>query len=168
MPHIVFVCSGNVFRSLSAQLALQSVAPQGMTAASAGCWTRAEFRMRGDIRERLAHWNADCSAHRPRQLTREIIDGADLVVAMSRDHQAYIEQTFGRRVPLYMEIAAGRSDAFPDLPDIVPDYRNDKDAARAYVNRAIDAIFGYREAFLKNLPAWLPRHKPATPRPPAP
>jgi protein-tyrosine-phosphatase len=169
MPHIVFVCSGNVFRSLSAQLALQSVAPPGMTAASAGCWTRSEFRMRSDIRERLAHWGADCSAHAPRQLTKEIMDGADLVVALNHDHQAYIERTFGRRVPLYMEIATGNPDAFPDLPDIVPDYKNDRDAARVYVNRAIDAIFGYRDAFVKNLPAYLPPPRPVRPAPaPAP
>lgn len=172
MIRILFVCTGNVFRSLSAELALKSVLPPdgGWSVSSAGTLAREGKALRADVCERLTFWQADFSSHRPRRLTREILDAADLVIAMNSDHQELIARQFGRHAPLYMEIATGTPADFPDLDDVVPDFRTDRDGSRAYVHQAIDTIFGYRAAFLRNLPAYLPPPAPpqAPPRPPAP
>lgn len=171
MPHILFVCTGNVFRSLTADLALKSVLPPdcGWTVASAGTQAKSDKALRDDVRERLVHWGADPSAHKPRRLTQEIVDSADLVVAMSGDHQKFIAENFGRRAVLYMEIATGNPADFLDLDDVVKDFYKNKDASRAYINQAIDLIFTAREAFLQRLPLYLkPEQNGPAPRTPAP
>lgn len=155
---IVFVCTGNVFRSLSAERALKSILPSasGIEVSSAGTHADPSHPLRPDVRERLEHWGVDVSDHRPRRLTREILDDADLVVAMNTDHQEFIERQFGLRVPLYGDIADGSGMPFPDLPDVVDRFRERPDEARAFVNASIDSIFRLREDFLTRLHLFLP------------
>ncbi len=168
MPNILFVCSGNRFRSLSADLALKSVLPPGsaIRVSSAGTIALPTDPVHEDVIDRLKAWDADCSTHTPRRLTREILEAADLVVAMGTDHQEFIEHNFGKRVPLYLEIACGRAEGLPDNWEVIPDYEDKPDENRAYLHQTVDLIFGYRERFLENVKNWLPR--PAGPSAPSP
>ena len=177
MAKILFVCTGNIFRSMSAEYAVRAVLPPGSALEISSAGTHAVPKnMRQDVRERiLGRWQADPSAHRPRLLTREILEEADLVVAMGRDHQEYLLKEFNHKAPLFLEIAAGRADGIPDLWEVVPDYRTNKKAARECVDDTIDLIFRHREAFLERLPLFLrsslppaPANLPPPPRPPAP
>ena len=165
MTKVLFVCSGNIFRSLSAERALRSVLPPGsdIEASSAGTIAKPEKPIRQDVKDALARWGVDASDHKPRLLTREILEESDLVVAMNTDHQKFIADNFGLRVPLYMDIVDGSGLPFPDLPDILPGYwrPENEEAAHAYVNASVDRIFRFREAFAARLPLFLP-HPPAT------
>jgi protein-tyrosine phosphatase len=160
MTKILFVCSGNVFRSLSAERALRSVLPpdSGIEVSSAGTIARPEKPIRPDVVEALARWGVDVSDHKPRRLTREILEETDLVVAMNTDHQKFIADNFGLRVPLYMDVVNGSGLPFPDLPDVLPDYKRkeNEDAAHAFVNASVDRIFRFRDAVAARLPLFLP------------
>lgn len=176
MPKILFVCTGNIFRSMSAEYALKSIAPPGVEVASAGTETWPDRHLRKDVRARVSSWGVDCGAHSSRQITREILDDADLVVAMSTDHKEWLMKNFGYDAPLFLEVCTGKQEAFPDLWEVVPDYRSNRDASVAYVNQAVDLIFSQRENFLRNMPAFLnqpqtpppQRDLPRPPKPPAP
>jgi protein-tyrosine phosphatase len=170
MSKVLFVCTGNAFRSLSAEFALRSALPANsdVTAASAGIRTYAAHPIHPDLRARIAEKGMDTDTHTPRQLTREIFDDADLVVAMGTDHLDYIQKTFGKRVPLYMEIVTGRSEGVPDNWEVIPDHKNKPDENRAYIYATVDMIFNNAAAFAKNMQAFLPKPKPSAPEPAAP
>ncbi|MBU0860118.1 MAG: hypothetical protein KJ667_09275 [Alphaproteobacteria bacterium] len=156
-PHIIFVCTGNIFRSLSAEFGMRAADTRGdFTFASAGTNTHHARRLRSDVLGAIAaHDQIDAAGHISRVLNQDIVDGADLIVAMDRDHQKYIRDTFNRHAPLYLEISRDLSEGVPDLPDIVPDYKTNPVAAAAFVNETVTRIMNERPAFLKNIRRYL-------------
>lgn len=168
MTVILFVCTGNVFRSLSAERALRGILPpdSGIHAESAGTHAWENHHLRADVRERLEHWGVDPSDHIPRPLSREIVENADLIVVLARGHRDHIAETYGRAAVLYNEIVHGVESDFPDLPDAIPDFRARPDEARAWIHEAVDTIFRNRETFLRRLPDFLPPQEPSGPAPP--
>lgn len=164
MTKVLFVCSGNVFRSLSAERALRSVLPpdSDIEVSSAGT-IAGEAKLRRDVLDALARWEVNGSDHRPRRLTQEIVDESDLIVAMNTDHQKIIAEKFGRHAPLYNEIATGSALPFPDLPDVVERFWEKPEESRVFVDASVDRIFRNREAFLARLPQYLPKAPPVVP-----
>ena len=167
-PQIVFVCTGNIFRSLSAEFGMRAAdTGNDWTFASAGTHTREGRRLRTDVLDANAAHGVDAGGHYSRVLTAGIAEQADLLIAMDRDHQRFIREKFNRHAPLFLEVSRGLKEGVPDLPDIVPDYQNNPEAARIYVAQAVDFIMAERPAFLRNLPHFLPKIAPgpAAPRP---
>lgn len=86
---VLFVCTANICRSAYADVAANAVAPGGLQFSSAG--TRAlvgegidppmaqELRVPGDP-----------GAHRARQVTRDLVEDADLILTMAGEHRRYI------------------------------------------------------------------------------
>jgi protein-tyrosine-phosphatase len=138
---VLFVCTGNVFRSLTAEYALRAALhPRTeFLVASAGIDDRAQA-VPPEIVDYLRQKNFDVSSHRRRTLTRQLVDAADVVIAMSLDHRDFIRVRFGRRVPVFLECCAHRSEALLDLHEAVSDYRTNQAAALAYIRTTIDRI----------------------------
>jgi protein-tyrosine phosphatase len=158
MTKVLFVCSGNVFRSLSAERALRSLLPPGSEIEVSSAGTIAgKAKLRQDVLDALGRWGVDARDHKPRLLTQEIVDESDLIVAMNTDHQKIIAEQFGRHAPLYNEIAVGTALPFPDLPDVVEHYWKKPEESRAFVDASVDRIFRNRENFLARLPQYLPK-----------
>jgi protein-tyrosine phosphatase len=141
MPQVLFVCTGNVFRSLTAEYALRAALDgrAGFVVASAGTQDYAHTVM-PEIREYLLSKGLDVSAHRRRTLTQAIVEDAQLVVAMSLDHRDLIRQRFGRTVPLFLECCGHAPEALLDLHEAVGDYRTNRAAALAYLRQTMDRI----------------------------
>lgn len=164
MTKVLFVCSGNVFRSLSAERALRSILPKGSDIEVSSAGTIAgTSKLRQDVLDALARWGVDARDHKARLLTQEIVDESDLIVAMNTDHQKIIAEKFGRHAPLYNEIATGSALPFPDLPDVVERFWERPDESRAFVDASVDRIFRNRETFLARLPQYLPKTPPMAP-----
>lgn len=96
---------------------------------------------------------ADTSGHVQRQLTRELIESTDLVVAMGRDHQDFILERFGRTVPLFNQLCLGRDEPIQDLHEVIPAWENEPVKARDYIWSVIDAIWDAAPAILSHLPS---------------
>lgn len=96
MTHILLVCTGNTCRSPLAEAMLrrklQERGVDGVTVASAGtgAWDGAPAS-EGAYLVALEH-GLDLSSHRARLLTRELVDGSDLLLTMARHHLARAEQ----------------------------------------------------------------------------
>lgn len=96
MKHILFVCTGNTCRSPLAEVLLRQKLEErglaGVTVASAGtgAWDGAPAS-EGAYLVALEH-GLDLSAHRARLLTRELVQGSDMVLTMARHHRARVEQ----------------------------------------------------------------------------
>ncbi len=116
-PHILFICTGNVFRSMSAEYALRAACEDELpiSISSAAGTTNPPHGVLDWVQDYHLQRGVDVSAHTPRRLTSEVLDTADLTVAMSVDHQVRIERKSGLKVPLFNEIAFGRKEALLDI-----------------------------------------------------
>lgn len=149
---VLFVCTGNIFRSLSADMALKALVAgnDGVHVSSAGTDDYPHV-VRPYTQGYLLSKGFDVSAHRRRTLTQSILDESRLVVSMSTDHQALIRERFGRETVLFLEACGEPADWLPDIEDVVPDYRNNRPGVEAHVRATIDRIVGLAPRMAANL-----------------
>ena len=149
---VLFVCTGNIFRSVTAEYALKRRlgANTSCVVGSAGIDIKPQS-VHDWVQTRLRGKGADLTRHVPRRLTRELVEAANLVVAMGRDHQVFIREQFGRDVPLFNQICLGDDTPILDLHEVIPDWETDPERARAYVCSVIDVIWATTPAILSHL-----------------
>src|SRR3989344_9284962 len=90
---ILFVCTANVFRSVAAAECFKKYLADnnldGWEVGSAGIVADSEF-VNPTVLETLRELGIDASAHTPRRLTREMLEGYDAVVGMAENHIAFM------------------------------------------------------------------------------
>lgn len=153
---VLFVCTGNIFRSVAAEHALITLLGDrcSVIIGSAGIeakpqpiheWVQMRLRLKG----------ADPSAHVQRQVTREMIESADLVIAMGRNHQQFLREHYGRDAPLFNQLCLDLDEPIRDVHEVMPDWQQDLALARAYVWSVIDSIWDATPALIERLPLLL-------------
>ena len=158
MKSVLFVCTGNIFRSMIAEHAFRAQSEErgGFAVGSAG--TGAEpMQMYEAVRLRLIELGIDPAGHVQQKLTGELLAKADLPVAMSVDHQAYVREVFSKEIPLFKRICYGRDEPLLDLGESLTNWRDDPEAADAYVRRMVDTIWDGMPHFMANMNGFMPR-----------
>ena len=149
---VLFVCTGNIFRSLTADVALtQLLAGRADVHVSSAGAVNYPHGVRPYTQGYLLSKGYDVAAHQRRTLTRAIMDESDLVVAMSTDHQEFIMERFGRQVPLYLEVCGEAAEWLADIEDVIPDYQTNRPAVEAHVRMTIDRIVGLAPRMAGNM-----------------
>lgn len=153
MTSILFVCTGNIFRSLAAEYALKTYvgAQAGYVIGSAGI-EAAPQEIHPEVLAHLVEKGVDPSRHVQRKLTRDLIETASVVVAMGRNHQAWIRQEFGREVPLFNRLCYGIDEPILDIHEAIPDWRDEPESSRDYLRSVIDHIWDAVPHLLGRLP----------------
>jgi protein-tyrosine phosphatase len=143
MRRVLFVCTGNIFRSLTAEQALRHAlqARSDIHVSSAGTADYPHV-VRPNVRDYLLSKGFDVSRHQRRTLTEAILSESHLVIAMSTDHRTYILERFGHSVPLFLEACGERPDALPDIEEVVLDYQTNPAAVDVHARATIDRILG--------------------------
>ena len=138
---MLFVCTGNIFRSLTAEHALRRALQTrtGIHVSSAGTDDYPHI-VRPNVRDYLLSKGFDVSLHQRRTLTAGILKDSHLVIAMSTDHQLFIRDRFGHAAPLFLEACGEPGDALPDIEEAVLDYRTNHAAVDAHTRATIDRI----------------------------
>jgi protein-tyrosine phosphatase len=141
MQRVLFVCTGNIFRSLAAEHALRLAVRrrEDVHVSSAGTVDYPHV-VRPNVRDYLRAKGFDVSRHQRRTLTEAILRESHLVIAMSTDHRDFLRERFGHRAPLFLEACGEIADALPDIEEVVADYRTNAAAVDAHVRATIDRI----------------------------
>lgn len=88
--HVLFICTGNLCRSPLGEGILQHKLAENnigsVTVSSAGTFGLNGYPAAELAVEVAARHGVDISEHRARHVTREMLEGADFVVGMERDH----------------------------------------------------------------------------------
>jgi len=138
---ILFVCTGNIFRSLTAEYALRrELGPASAIAVSSAGTDDYPHVVRPNVHDYLREKGLDVSAHRRRTLTRDILAHTELVIAMSTDHQRVLREKFGIAALVFLEACGGACAPLPDIEEVVLDYRTNTAAVDAHVRKTIDTI----------------------------
>ena len=156
MPSILFVCTGNIFRSMTAEYALKArLAPRAPIRVSSAGTLAIPQEMHPDIRAYLVQRGVDPSQHHQRKVSAELLRTTDLVIAMSTDHQSFLFNTFQCRAPLFSDVCYGRSEPLLDVWEAIPTWETDLDAARDYVFQVMEYIWASVPGLLQNLRTYL-------------
>jgi len=151
MNHILFVCTGNIFRSMIAEHVLRHAAGPSADYSFRSAGTEAKAQPMVDIvQQGLKARGIDPSGHVQRRLTPELFSGADLVVAMGLDHVAFIEATYKKTPVLFDEVAYGQRQAILDTWETVPDHETNTKARDAHIRSVLNHVWGGTEPFLRN------------------
>lgn len=86
---VLFVCTANICRSAYADVVARSRGIGGIEFLSAGTHALVGQPIDPPIANQVAD-PADPSSHRAQQLTRELVESADLILAMGSEHRRYI------------------------------------------------------------------------------
>ena len=119
--HVLLVCTGNTCRSPMAEeilrgaLERRGAAEIVVSSAGTGAWDGAPVS-EGAYLVGLEH-GLDLSAHRARLLTRDLVEGANLLLTMARHHRARVEELGGDGKVHLLGEYAGRSGATAEVSD---------------------------------------------------
>jgi protein-tyrosine phosphatase len=156
---ILFVCTGNIFRSLTADMAVRAaLAGNAAVHVSSAGTDDYPHVVRPYTQGYLLSKGFDVSGHRRRTLTQAIVDESRLVVSMSTDHQAFIRERFGRQTPLFLEACGEAAEWLPDIEDVIPDYRTNRPAVEAHVRSTVDRIVELAPRMARNLAELMRRY----------
>src|SRR5215471_19134276 len=90
MPQVVTLCTGNAARSVIAGAVLDDIG--GLVVVTRGTHVVEGLPMSWRTRDAIAGLGVASDGHHSRQLVADDLDRADLVIAMAREHVAYIRR----------------------------------------------------------------------------
>lgn len=142
MPRVLFVCTGNIFRSLTAEYALRHVlgAQNDILVASAGTEDFAHV-IHPYVRNYLLARGLDVSRHTRRTITAQMLQEPGPVIAMSMEHRLFLAERFSLLdVPLFTEACGIVGEPLPDVDQAVNDHKTNPIAVATHVRMIIDRI----------------------------
>ncbi|MFO0707510.1 MAG: hypothetical protein U0412_11725 [Nitrospira sp.] len=154
VPTILFVCTGNVFRSVTAEYALKARADMSgpYRIESAGIAAKPQ-PLHPFVRDQLHERGVNPVGHAPRRVTQAMLNEAEHVIAMGWDHRDAIHRMSGRLVPLFNQICFGRDEPVWDLHEVMPQWEHNPEEARAYVESVIRHIWSAAPLVVSRLPS---------------
>jgi protein-tyrosine phosphatase len=150
---ILFVCTGNVFRSVVAEYALKArLGPESPHLVGSAGIEAFPQPVPALLHHCFLEKGIDPLQHVQRRLTLELLERTDLVVAMGLNHREFIYRNFGREVLLFNQVCYQREEPILDVHEVLPQWDLNLVAARDYILSVIDHIWDSIPAFLARLP----------------
>lgn len=135
---IVFVCTGNTCRSPMAEGIFNSLPDKGYFSTSAGIYAADGNRASGNAVLAMMDMKIDIRNHRARALTPEILECADLVLTMTKNHKEAILSAFpqfSHKVKTLAEFAQTTGDVSDPYSGDIEIYRSCADEIREHIEK---------------------------------
>lgn len=144
MKSILFVCTGNIFRSMSAALLFENYLKQNnitdWVVESAGTSAHKQ-PVHEDTSKTLLSFGVDCSSHDQTKLTHDIIQAHDIIIAMGEQHKEYIQNTLNHKlVFLYNELVTNSPTSVKDIWEVIPKEVRTKKRVSNHVKKTVTYI----------------------------
>ncbi|MBN2095326.1 MAG: HIT domain-containing protein [Candidatus Aenigmarchaeota archaeon] len=151
---ILFVCTGNTFRSAIAEQSFRKYLNDnnipGWKVGSAGIIARKDS-MDPKTVSSLEMLGVSSIKHRQKKLTRKMLKRHDIIVAMAENHAEFIKTKLGfSRVLLFNELATNKKTSVLDIQDEVKDYRTNRRAVERKIEKTACHIFRNIPNLFKN------------------
>jgi histidine triad (HIT) family protein len=152
---ILFVCTGNRFRSLSAELAFKKyLKDHGIKNWKVGSAGTIAKRPEIDpaTRAALSKLGVPDFKHQIRKVTADLLKEYDVVIALAENHLNYLQRKLGyKRALLFNDLAAHEKTSVLDIEDEVADYRTNRPAVEKKIQRTVKEIFQKTPALFQNV-----------------
>ncbi|PIN89816.1 hypothetical protein COU57_05270 [Candidatus Pacearchaeota archaeon CG10_big_fil_rev_8_21_14_0_10_32_14] len=141
---ILFVCTGNIFRSLSAERILRKYMKDNeidnYEVISAGTVAKKEPADPVTLKS-LNSIGIDASNHIQTKLSRELLAKSDVVVAMADYHLEFMKKELGYpNAILFNELVNKKKINVDDINDVIPDFLENKKKRDNHIKWTIDYI----------------------------
>ncbi|MHB8860125.1 MAG: arsenate reductase/protein-tyrosine-phosphatase family protein [Minisyncoccota bacterium] len=151
---ILFVCTGNIFRSLAAEQAFKKYLSDNnrdeWEVSSAGIAAAPE-PVDPKTLETLRELGVDASDHRQKKLTQDMLHEYDVVVGMAENHIEFMKSEFNYKYSmLFNELVSGEKTSVTDI-DEIPDYQTNRQAVEEKIERTVKGIFEDIPSLFKNV-----------------
>ena len=115
MIKILFVCKGNVFRSVIAEYCLKKYLKENnledkYKIDSAGTIANPD-KIHPKIISELSKLSIDVSKHKQKKVTEELAKSFDVVIAMAENHKTFLKQNYKINAPLFNFICYGKNES---------------------------------------------------------
>lgn len=140
---VLFVCDGNVFRSLSAELLLKHYLDKhkikGWNVFSAGITAKKE-KVDEEVLAELRKFGIKNSGHRQHKLNKKMLQKYDLVIAVAENQIDFMKKKFNySRAVLFNELVKDEKSSIWDI-NTVKDYKNNRKGVEKKIDRTIEYI----------------------------
>ena len=153
---LLFICTGNIFRSLTAEYALKSLIDREsfVLVKSAG-FEKPPHEILPFVRSYMSDNGFDVSGHVSTKLTESMIVNADLAIAMGLEHQERAWEEFQQRIPMFSEVTYGTTEPLKDVYEVVANWEEDATAAAEYGTWVMNYIVEGMPEFLRRYPTFV-------------
>jgi protein-tyrosine-phosphatase len=151
---ILFVCTGNIFRSVSAEECFKKYLSDNdlpeWKVGSAGI-TADKDDVDPQTIETLAEFGIEASHHQQRKLSREMLEEYYVVVGMAENHISFMKSELEyEHAVLFNDLAVNEETSVLDIQDEVPDYQNNRPAMEKKIERTVRDIHEKTPQVYKN------------------
>lgn len=153
MNDVLFVCTGNIFRSVVAEYLLrhyvEGKAPWVVRSAGIEVSSQPIHPLLIDI---MAEHGLDISDHKPTKLTRDLLAKTAIVIAMGQNHQQHVAAEYARDVPLFNEVCLQRSEPVLDVSEAIPKWQTAEPwRVEAHVRGVVEHIIRHTPLLYQNI-----------------
>jgi diadenosine tetraphosphate (Ap4A) HIT family hydrolase/protein-tyrosine-phosphatase len=150
---ILFVCTGNVFRSLSAELCFKKY----LSDSNKTDWKVGSAGTIADpgvvdpkVVATLGELGIEGFTHQQQKLTQEMLDEYDLVVGMAEDHIDFMKSEFGYKHAILFNELVSKEKTLEDISDVYPSHEPTREAAEEKLGNTVRYIHDNVPAVYKN------------------
>jgi diadenosine tetraphosphate (Ap4A) HIT family hydrolase/protein-tyrosine-phosphatase len=156
---ILFVCTGNIFRSLSAKYCLEDYIRKNdikdIIVNSAGTIAGNEA-INPIVLSELNALGIDSSKHKQKKLTKKDLEENDLVIAMAQDHVKFINKNFNfDESVLFNEVVSGEKTSVLDVNEAISNWHTNKRKSDRYLRKVVRYIHRKTPKLYKNFDRYL-------------